>query len=160
MIVQIMTPATIIFRLLLLFTLLTALRWGGRPERQVAGLYILAATLSYLARVNAGLDFTQFVSSIAALDAGLLIGLGAIASKVRRWWLFATTALQILTCLGHLAKLLDPATSTMGYFMMLVSSSYPSLILLMLGTVQYHREQSLARCSNGLSKEGDRPKPG
>lgn len=160
MIGRAMTPATIIFRLLLLFTLLAALRWGGRPERQVAGLYILAATLSHLVRVTAGSDFTQFQSSIAALDASLLIGLGAIALKVRRWWLLATAALQILTCLGHLAKMLDPATSTMGYFMMLVSSSYPSLILLSLGIVQRHREQGLIRCSNGLSKEGDRPRLG
>lgn len=96
MIGRAMTPATIIFRLLLLFTLLAALRWGGRPERQVAGLYILAATLSHLVRVTAGSDFTQFQSSIAALDASLLIGLGAIALKVRRWWLLGMHSVSAL----------------------------------------------------------------
>ena len=150
-----MSPAVAFFRGLLLATAVAAFLWGGRPEKQVAVLYALAAVLTFIGRRRIGLEYAAFDSVVTTLDVALLIGLAFIALKVRTWWLLASVALQLVTCLGHLAKYLDPQTTPMGYFMMLVSSSYPAVTLLAIGIWDHHRTMR-EPSSAGSSPRADR----
>lgn len=147
-----MSLATQIFCAATLWLLLAAYRYGGAVERAVALLFTVATALSLLARrVQQSTLYSQLDSVVAVLDVILLFCLAILAVRTRRWWLYAATALQTLTCLGHVAKLVDPRIAPIAYFMMLVSSSYPSLLLLTIGIWQHHREQ--ARCLPGSSHE-------
>ena len=134
-----MSPAVAIFRGSLLAIAIVAFLYGGRTEKQVAAIYVLAAALTFVGRRRIGLDYLDFEGVVTWLDLALLACLAIIAVRVRTWWLIASVALQLITCLGHLAKYLDPKTSPMGYFMMLVSSSYPAVILLAIGIWQHRK---------------------
>lgn len=147
-----MSPVANLFRLLLLLTAMGAFRYGGRAAKSVAILYMIAAMLTFIGRRWMGFGYLDFEIIVAAIDFALLIVLGAMALKVRQWWLIVSVAFQLITCLGHLAKLIDPLTSPMAYFMMVVSSSYPSLIMLVVGVWQYHRT-ARARSWSGSSRK-------
>lgn len=143
----------LLFHALLIALVIAAIVYGGRTERRVAGLYAVSALISTVARHIDGMAFKNFDRLVSLTDFVLLACLVALALKVRRWWLFGAAALQTLTCLGHVAKLIDSGIPPIGYFMMSVSSSYPSLILLAIGIWQHRRDhQAPRRWSNGSSR--------
>ena len=156
-----MSPAVAIFRGSLLAIAIAAFLYGGRTEKQVATMYVLAAALTFVGRRRIGLDYLEFERVVTWLDLALLAGLAIIAVRIRTWWLLASVALQLITCLGHLAKYLDPQTSPMSYFMMLVASSYPAVTLLAIGIWQHRRtvrDRSMRdRSLAGSSRRAGRP---
>ena len=154
-----MSFTTILFRVLLVLACAVAFKWGGRAERAVAVLYLIATILSHLAYVKTKFDFDRIVVPLVVIDLALLIGLLVVSTRFKRWWLILASAMQLLTCLGHTAKALDPVSTTaMGYFMMLVSSSYPAVILLMIGVWQHHRTMRIRSSSGSLRRADRRPR--
>lgn len=153
----VMSLATQIFCLAMALVLFGAIRFGSSVDRKVAVLFTVATVLTLATRrALQGGNYAKFDGMVGALDFFLLASLAAIAIKERRWWLYTVTALQMLTCLGHVAKLIDPSMAPMAYFMMLVASSYPTLMLLSAAIWQSHRERTRRPCSNGSSREAVR----
>ena len=85
------------------------------------------------------------------VDAALFAGLCLVVLREDRWWPIASAALQLVTMLGHVAKIVDPTIGRMAYFSTVVGSSVPSLILLMIGIANHARRDGRKQQS-GCSK--------
>ena len=110
-----------------------AMRWGGTPERSAALLYLLAAIFTVAIRPAWPIRYHDVELGVFAIDLGLLIGLAVIAYKAELWWPIFATALQGISVLAHLAKALNPSFWRLAYAMMAGASSYPTLVLLVVG---------------------------
>ena len=78
---------------------------------------------------------------VFAVDMSLCAGLIWLGLEAGRRWLMLSAALQALTCLAHLGKLIEPRTFMLGYQLMAEASGYPTLALLAIGIwTQYRRE--------------------
>lgn len=119
-----------LFWILLSILALAAWRWGQTPERQVSVIYIAAAAVSVLVRSSA---YYHAELALLAVDILLLAGLILIALSADRFWPMPSAALQALSCLAHLQKLLEPHSYTLGYQILAECSGYPMLAILALG---------------------------
>jgi hypothetical protein len=128
----------------------TAALWGGPPERFVALLYVLAVAGSKLLKSAPAIDFHQVETGVFAVDLALLLALAAVTLRVGRWWLIWVTAFQLISTLGHLARLVDTGMTPLAYGLMESASSYPALIGLGVGIVQ-HRRRVRAAAAAGRS---------
>lgn len=127
----------------LLLVFVAAWRWGGSAERTVATMYLLAALLTLAARFPGTSRFTTLQVVPAAIDVALLIGLVIVAVRVDRWWPIWSAALQLTTVLGHIAMMQGAGTKPFAYFMTVVSSAFPSLILLAVGILNHRRRMKI-----------------
>jgi hypothetical protein len=132
-----MSLSVLIFRLALAATWIAAIFLGGKSERLVATYYVVTAVASRLACGVGYTCYTSFDMVSLLLDVGLLIALTLTMIRDPRWWLIASTALQLLTLLGYVAQLTAPKLAPMAFFMTLVASSWPSLILLWVGVAEH-----------------------
>lgn len=122
--------------------LIAAVRWGGKPERTAATMYAVAAALSLAV---SRIDFRDFASvewPLFAIDVALSAALIWLALKSDRFWPIPSAAFQVLSCLGHLEKILEPMSLSLGYQLLAQASTYPTLAILAVGI---WRQKSRAR---------------
>ncbi len=132
-----------LFWVLLAVLLAACLRWGDRPTRLACGSFAVCMVVQKLARL--GVTATYHLLSIPALliDLALLAILAAIALRHPRWWAIALAAVQLVTCLGHLSKLLFPHISRLTYALLIGSGGYPAIILLSAGLIASIRNRAI-----------------
>lgn len=111
-----------------------ALVKGGRPERQVAAMFIAATLLSKLAAWKVSGHFIDFEVGLFAVDLALLAGLAAVALTSDRYWPIWLTTLHAYTVVAHLGRLLGPATIFHVYVGNSGIAADPVLLLLALAT--------------------------
>ncbi len=129
---------------------------GGRAERQAAAMYVAAAVATALVRSRSPDRYLHLQVGVMVVDAALLLGLCLIVLREDRWWPIASAALQLVTMLGHVAKIIDPTIGRMAYFSTVVGSSVPSLILLIIGIANHARRDGRKQrsgCSNTMVRE-------
>lgn len=122
------------FWVILIATCACALVRGGWAERRVAALLPAAAVLTALVRGPWVSRYSTLELRVALVDVALLAALVVVAMRAGRVWPIALCALQAVTVLGHLGKLLDPDLWRLGYALMIMAPAYPGLLLLAGGT--------------------------
>jgi hypothetical protein len=115
------------------FSLIYALRRGGKPERAVAIIFILMIISDPLVHVVTPKKFTALDPGHFIID---LIGWIALLGVALR-------ALQTISLIAHISKFLDYSIHPVAYGIMQVAGSYPLLIILIIGT--YNHQVRLRR---------------
>lgn len=114
---------------------------GDRCVKLTAGTYCAAMILQRLLRKQ--VYYFHLMTFAMAIDLTLLLALVVFAIKHPRWWLRAMAALQLIACLGHLAKILNPQMSRLTYAILIGGSGYPMLILLAIGLIASIRSRGI-----------------
>lgn len=125
-----------LFWLLLLAVWAIARRFGGWPEKSAATMYVVAAGASELLVRLQPLHHQRVDPGLFLIDAMLLTGLGLIALRTDLWWPLLSSALQLTTVLGHVAKALNSHVWGLAYAWMIQASAFPSLIVLAFAIYQ------------------------
>ena len=112
---------------------------GGREERFVAAVCVVASLASLAVFRPADVSYSDFQPRIAFIDLAALSGFVAIALRTRRFWPLWVSGLQLTTTIGHVLKLLDPDLVPVVYGAALASWSYLILIILAVGTWRARR---------------------
>jgi hypothetical protein len=120
-----------------------ALLKGGREERFVAAVCVLASFASLAVFHPRDVSYHDFQPRVALIDLAVLGAFVGIALRTRRFWPLWVSGLQMTTAIGHVLKLLDPELVPVVYGAALASWSYPILLILAVGTWRAHREIQL-----------------
>lgn len=125
-----------------------AWRCGGRPERAAAVMYVSATVMEIVARNLGAHPWARFDFAFVSIDMLLLAGLLILALRFGRTWSIFAVAIQLVSTLGHLMKLIYAGILPLTYAILTGSSGWLSLILLAIGT---RSAQRAARWRNGSS---------
>jgi hypothetical protein len=115
-----------------------ALWRGGGPERTVAILLVLATVATIVARPSGPL-FSDVETGVLLVDAGLFLGLLAVAVRAERFWPLWMTALQGIAVAGHGAKAVNPHVIPFTYAVLLAFWAYPMMALLAAATWRHQQ---------------------
>ena len=126
------------FWILLPCVAIAALRWGGRPERSVAGLYVAAAAASFLPATRSPQGWLHFETWLLLVDAALLGALCLLVVRYGRRWIVLAASFQTISTLAHLARLMDPGFGGPAYALMEGISSYPTVLILAAAVWRSH----------------------
>ena len=121
-----------IYTAALIAALLFACAKGSRDAQLVATGY-LAAQLTAMAISRAEWDHPQL--GLFAVDLLLLGWLLWIVLRASATWPIAAGVLQVLTVLGHCARLSVPAMDRLGYFVLLQWTAWPAFATIVVGTM-------------------------
>lgn len=124
---------------LLSFTLVSAFRAGGGPERLAVAIIVVQAVAdlaghSLLRRQVAHADPLHLF-----LDSVVLVAFVAIALRANRFWTLCLSAMQFIMVLAHLARALDAQLLPAAYQIMQTAWSYVQLALIAGGTWTHQR---------------------
>jgi len=129
---------------LVVLVLCAALRWGGRTERVVAWSFVIASLAQKLTQGTFAQAFSQIEPTVAIIDGALLCVLLRASLRDPRWWLLTACALQLLSAIAHLARMVDLGMSPLAYAILTGTGAYPTQFLLIAGIVEY-RSRSVRR---------------
>lgn len=138
---------------LVALSLVAAWRWGGTTELLVAFLYLAATDLQKIFAGVAGIRFVHFEPAVATVDIALLFGLSVLAHRRPSVWIIASAALQLIGCLAHVAKAVQPAMPALVYEILMGSTGYPLLLLLWIG-IAGSKRRAAREGRNGLRPGG------
>jgi len=131
---------TLVFLLLLVTSCLYALSRGGGPERWVAGIIIGMGALDPLVHVVTPLEYATVDPGHLFIDVFAWLCLFAVALRANRFWPLCIVSLQTISIVAHSARLVDVTIHPKAYMIMQIASSYPLLVVLMVGTF-YHQKR-------------------
>lgn len=127
----------------LLATVLTcgfALIRGGAPERLIAATFVAGAVASTVISIHVKPMPGAFQLAIFCVDVSMLVAIAGVMLKANRYWPIAVAALQFLSVLGHLIKLLDPNVVTVLYWIANAFWAVPQILILAVATIRHvHR---------------------
>ncbi len=138
---------------------LAAWAWGGRPEQVASWMYLVAAVASRLVRPISADAFVHLEWATLVIDGLLMVGLIGLALRSDRFWPLPSAALQVVSCLAHIEKMIEPRSYTLGYQMLAQASTYPTLLLLGLGILRQWRRSRPERRYLDCSPLQDCPPP-
>ena len=119
---------------------LHAILRGGAPERLTALVFLAGLIGSILASIGTRPTPAGFRLATFCVDVSMLLALAAVMLKARRYWPIAVTAMQLLSVMGHLIKLLDPNVATVLYWITNAFWAVPQIAILEIATVRHiHR---------------------
>jgi hypothetical protein len=129
----------ILYWTLLILTCGYALYRGGRHERLVAVICIVA-TIATIA-VNSPLNrmYADVEQGALLVDLAVLGAFVAIALVSDRFWPLWVAGLQLTTSIAHLLKALDPQLVPVAYGAAVRFWGYPILLILFFGAWRNHR---------------------
>ena len=112
---------------------LSALAWGGRPERWVGAMLLanLAAVVfqPHLSPGNAIHWWTML------LDVLVLGGMVAVQLRHDRAWLLTAIGFQSVSILAHVPRIMDPGIRRWAYVATTTYAGYAVILALMTGTI-------------------------
>ena len=120
----------IIYAVALTLVTVCAYLLGGRTSRIATTMYLAAQLFSMLCAGNA---YHRFESGLMLSDLVLLGGLIWLILRTTQTWPVACGTLQLLTVLGHLARLVEPRTPRLAYAIMVQWTAWPALLVLIAG---------------------------
>lgn len=123
----------------LLLVVAYAWRRGGAPERIVAAMLLTAAVATVVVRSDFATRFSWVHPQIVVVDVILFCGLLAVALRADRIWPMPLTALQGVTLMGHVGKILNPDLWSLGYAVMIALPVLPGITILAIGTWRHQR---------------------
>lgn len=139
--------------------LIAAWRWGGGPEKTAATMYTTAAVASILVLPGGARPFVNVAWAMLVVDFALAGGLIWLALTADRFWPLPSAAFQALSCLGHIEKILEPTSLSLGYQLLAQASTYPTLLLLGLGIWRQRQRNRREAPYPGYSAPQDYPPP-
>lgn len=119
--------------------------WGGNIERCASWAFV---TSMALAKLTQGYGYPMYSAvewSVAVLDALLVLVFFGLSFRNTKTWLLVATALQLLSALAHLARMIDVEMSRLAYAILTGTGGYPILILLAAGIVGKARPKMRTR---------------
>ena len=126
-----------LFYLLLVSCCGYALSRGGKPERLVAAAYVLCVIISnILVLPPFGTRYSGVEYGVMLTDVALLMLIAGVALFSERYWPLWMTAMQAMTVLAHLGRLL-PQVKAWTYWNAVTLWSYPMLLLLVIATSRH-----------------------
>ena len=129
----------ILYWTLLILTCGYALHRGGRHERLVAVICIVA-TIATMA-VNSPLNrmYATVEQGALLVDLAVLAAFVAVALVSDRFWPLWVAGLQLTTSIAHFLKAVDPAMVPLAYGAAVRFWGYPILLILFFGAWRNHR---------------------
>jgi hypothetical protein len=127
------TPRVVIESSIYLAGCSFALWKGGRPERIVATAMILEFVVGVSVRTSS--ENPHYLS--LGLDIAVLAAVIYVAFTTQRRWALVGSALQILSILCYITRLLDPSILSWTYLTVGIALGYALLLALIYGTVQH-----------------------
>jgi hypothetical protein len=118
------------------FLLIVALLawWRAQwPERAAATLFVAAWIGTQLFESEVHQRWFYLETGVLAVDVTLTIGLGYLAVRSGRGWLIFATAIQLLSTMAHLGRVIEPHFSALAYAIMEGASAWPTVIALAIG---------------------------
>ncbi|MEH6660839.1 MAG: hypothetical protein V7679_04235 [Parasphingorhabdus sp.] len=131
---------TLVFLLFLGAICIYALYRGGGPERWVACIVIAMVVLDPAVHIFTPLEYATLDPGHLVIDMAGWLGLLAVALRANRFWPLCVVSLQTIALVAHATRLLDVTIHPKAYMIMQIASSYPLLVLLMIGTF-YHQKR-------------------
>ncbi|MGI8705986.1 MAG: hypothetical protein ACR2JJ_09375 [Sphingomicrobium sp.] len=129
------------FWALLLITCGYAL-WRGRKYEQLSAvIFITASVASVLARSPVHERYMGVETSDLVIDSFVLVSMVAIALRSDRFWPLWVAGLQLTISMSHLLKAIQPDLLPLAYAAAERFWSYPTLIILFIGSWRQHRRR-------------------
>ncbi len=132
----------IAFYLVLLAVGALALWRAQLPERLVIALFVSAAFLSYGSQPADLGAVPRVLVALLVIDLAVTIGLAWIGLRYRRTWCLVAAALQIVSTLAHVGRVIDPTMDLNVYAIMEGASSIPQLIQLAVAIWRHPRRRA------------------
>jgi len=130
---------TLVYLLFLGAICIYALYRGGGPERWVACVVIGMLALDPVVHIATPLEYAKLDPGHLVIDLAAWIGFFAIALRANRFWPLWVVSLQTIALVAHAARLLDMTIHPKAYMIMQIASSYPLLVLLLIGTLCHQK---------------------
>lgn len=123
---------------------LAAWRWGGGPERALAGIFVWfgAADLANHAMFGAWSDLYTINTGHVVIDLAALVVAVGVAALANRFYPLWFAACQLVAVIAHLAREMAEGINPLAYVVMYVGPSYCQIIILALG-IWWHRRRVL-----------------
>jgi hypothetical protein len=125
--------------LLLVGCWIYAMLRGGAPERIGVTILLIASLVTGAVAWGPRDLFATVASDVLLIDVVTSAAYVLLALRAERFWPFWVAAMQILTAMGHLVKLADPAMPRSAYQFMVVFWSYPMILFMVIGTWRHRR---------------------
>ncbi|WP_321323071.1 hypothetical protein [uncultured Parasphingorhabdus sp.] len=116
-----------------------ALYRGGGPERCVAGIVIAMVLLDPAVHIVTPLEYSALDPGHLVIDLAGWLALVAVALRANRFWPLCVASLQTIALVAHVTRMLDVTIHPKAYMIMQIASSYPLLVLLMVGTICHQK---------------------
>ena len=127
----------------LLLTITATWLWGAAPER-LAGISIAGMLLfeSGYHRVSPGGMSIENLDALLAIDLLATVAITWIAIRANRIYTLLLAALQMVSVLAHVARLIGPEVEPGVYALLAIGPTYPAIAVLAWGTWRHHRRVS------------------
>ena len=129
----------ILYWTLLILTCGYALYRGGRHERLVAMICIVATIVTVTVNSPVNRMYANVESGALLVDLAVLGAFVAVALVSDRFWPLWVAGLQLTTSIAHFLKAMDPQMVPLAYGAAVRFWSYPILIILFIGAWRSHR---------------------
>lgn len=123
---------------------LSALRWGGGPEKAVAIIWLLVFELihrGYHLFLNPVFQVDQFDTYHASQDLLVAIGFVGVALYANRIYTLWIASFQLIAFSAHLARLVADEISPIAYALLVIAPSWFQLFILWMGLVAHVRRK-------------------
>jgi hypothetical protein len=127
------------FYMLFFSVSLYAMFRGGSPERSATAAYFSVWVFDKLIHLSVPVEYAEMDPWYFLLDLIAWIAFLAIALRAKRFWPLWIVAVQTISMVAHMAKLMDVSIVPRAYYIMQVASSYPILISFAIGTYCHQR---------------------
>ena len=107
---------------------------GGRYERVVAAVCVVASIVTVVANSPLNQLYDHVDEGTLLVDIAVLAAFVAVALQSDRFWPLWVAGLQLTTSFAHLFKAIDPQLFPEAYGAALRVWSYPILLILAVGT--------------------------
>jgi hypothetical protein len=129
----------LIFQILLVASCGYALWQGGKEERVVAFVSVVATIGSRFATSPLNVRYRGVETGLVAVDVLVLAAFVVIALRSPRFWPLWVAGLQLTSSTAHLMKALDESLLPVAYGAAIALWSYPILMILAAATWRHQR---------------------
>lgn len=131
-----------IYYVVLLITVVVAVRRGGPLERWAAYTALIASVLT--SAVTPFPTWTDIEINIFIIDVLVLMSFWFIALRTQRFWPYWITGWQLIAIFGHIQKLMFAEILARPYSLLSVYISYPILLLIIYASGSSGRQKDVA----------------
>lgn len=122
--------------------LLLALRYGGEPERLMAGLLLATDWLDHVQHYFFGpASFVHVDPVHVILDSATLAGALWIALRANRFWPLPVCSLQLILLSGHFAILAPIPGLNQAYWALSTIPGWLQMVIVLIGIVAHARRR-------------------
>jgi hypothetical protein len=130
---------TYFYALMLIVSVIFALRTGGTTEKASAWIALTASILSWMVSpvVSITNDWASIQPWLTIIDILTLIGFAAIALRSSRFWPLWAAAFQLVAVTTHFAIMVQPHVVPEAFKIALGFWAYPIIIMMVVASRQH-----------------------